>query len=126
MNLKIYKSVTGVQYSFLLNKKSSGTVCVTFRGSNKMFQTKDEELQKLIEETRYYKEKNIVLAQTVSGEKAKERKSDPIDYADVDSLQSAADVLVTEYGYKPEQVNTPIKVKTASSKVGISFPNLIS
>ena len=128
MDLKVYKSATNTLYSFLVKKEGKddeGTVCVSFHGSNKQFQTRDPELQKLIEATRYFKEKKIVLARVYSGERAKEQKSSPVDYPDVMDINAAVEVLMRDFGCKDTQINTPAKIKKVSAEVGASFPNWV-
>ena len=126
MDLKVYKSATNTLYSFLVEKKNGGgTVCVSFHGSNKQFQTRDPELQELIESTRYFKSKKIVLARVYSGERAKEQKSSPVDYPDVMDINAAQEVLIRDFGCKDTQVNTPAKIKKVAADVGASFPNWV-
>ena len=124
MGLKVYRSNTGVKYNFLLDKKNKQQVMVMFRGGNKSFQTKDTELQKLIEETRYFKDGLICLIEEVEGEKAKDVKPDEVVYSDVTEMQDAIVVLVNDFGVKETTLKTPADIKKAADRVGASFPNL--
>jgi len=123
MGLKVYKSSTGVRYNFLLNKGNGQQVMVMFRGSNKSFQTKDDELQSLIEATGYFKDGNIVVVSGTSDNEAKNVKSDPVVYTDVTEIQQAIDVLVEDFGVKKETLKTPAAVKKAAESAGAVFPN---
>ena len=126
MDLKIYKSATGVQYSFLVNKKEpAGSVCVSFHGTAKTFQTRDVELQQSIEDTRYFKSGKIVLSRVVAGEKAEGQKSSPVDYPDVTDINKVVEVLVADFGLKEGSLKTPAQIKKAMAEVGASFPNYI-
>ena len=125
MDLKVYKSTTGTQYSFLVNKQESGSVCISFHGSNKVFQTKDAELQELIENTRYFKTRKIALVRVVSGEKAEDQKSSPVDYPDVTDINALVEVLVRDFGLRESDLKTPAKIKKAMETAGASFPNYI-
>ena len=124
MGLKVYKSATGVKYNFLIDKKNKQQVAVSFRGSNKTFQTKDVELQNLIENTRYYKDKFIILIEEVADTEAKNIKPTTVDYPDVTEMQDAIVVLVNDFGVKETALKTPADIKKAADRVGASFPNL--
>ena len=86
MSLKIYKSVTGVKYNILFKKSDGRQVLVSLRGSNKSYQTKDEEIQRLIEATGYYDRGEIVIDGELEGEKSEETKPDPTAYTDVSGI----------------------------------------
>ena len=122
--LKVYKSATGVKYNFILNKKDGTQVTISFKGTVKTFQTKDSELQKLIENHRYFTEKKIFLLEMIEAKKAEGLKSDPVDYPDVIDIQGAIVVLVNHYGKKEAALKNPDVVKKAAAEVGATFSNL--
>lgn len=117
-------SVTGSKYNILLKKKDGHQVLVSFRGSNRSFQTGDVELQGLIEGHRWFKEKQIVVVNEVKGDKAKETKPDLTTYTDVTDIQGAIEVLVQDFQVPEAKLKTPAQVKDAAGKNNVEFPNL--
>jgi hypothetical protein len=124
MSLKVYQSETGVKYNILFKKSDGRQLLVSFRGSNSRFQTKDEELQRLIEASKWFKKKYIVISGEVKGDDSKSAKPDPTTYTDVAGIQDAIDVLVKDYGCKESKLKTPDAVKKAAAENNVDFPSI--
>ena len=124
MGLKVYKSAAGVKINFLVNKEDKTQVLISFRGSNKSYQTKDAELQKLIEKSRYFEGGNIILEGEQDGSPAEDIRQSTTDYLDIVEFQDAVDFLVKNHGAKEATLKTPAALKKAADGFGVSFPNL--
>ncbi len=123
MVTKIYRSRTGVRYTFLV-KKGENHVSVSFRGSTREYVTSDAELQNAIEGTKYFKEKKIVVVELA--ESKGEDKNSPTDYNDVSDINGAVAILSGEpYNVSKAKLRTPDAVRKAAKENDVSFPNLI-
>jgi hypothetical protein len=125
MGLKVYRSKTGIKYNLLLQKKDGRQVQIEFRGSNKEYRTVDTEIQKLIEDTKYFSDKKIELFQSVADDKIKDHTPvDEIVYTSVTTMQEAADVLIKNHKAKAKDVMTPEAIKSAAKGLRVSFPSV--
>jgi hypothetical protein len=124
--LKVYRSKTGVKYSLLFQKEDRTQVQIEFRGSNKEYRTRDEEIQRLLEEGRHFTEKKIELFQSVTeDEKSKEAAVSEIIITSITEIQDAAAFLQKEYSVKAKDLKTPSDIKAAARAKGVSFPNVV-
>ena len=129
---KVYKSLTGIKYNFLLSRKDGQTVMVMFTGSDKSYRTSDKELQGLIEDSLYFKGgivdgkkvNKVIDLDFVSAETDSPIKPSVLDYVDITSLQEAKELLVKSHGVKESSLKTPDDIRKHADKLNIAFPNL--
>jgi hypothetical protein len=125
MSLKVYRSKTGVKYNILFQKKDGRQVQIEFRGSNKEYRTRDEEIQELIESGSYFTEKKIELCHTMAEDKLPENTPvDEVIYTNVTEVQEAVDILIKNHGAKAKDLKTPSSVKSVAKDHNVSFPNV--
>ncbi|MDR2917849.1 MAG: hypothetical protein LBV72_00580 [Tannerella sp.] len=123
--LKIYRSKTGVKYNLLFQKKDGTQVQLEFRGSNREYRTRDEEIQKALEGGKYFKEKKIEVFQLIKeDEEAEAVPASEIVVTSVTDIQAAADILIKDYGIKAKDLKTPEAIKAAAKQANVSFPNV--
>lgn len=122
--LKTYQSATGVLYNILLGKRDGKQIAVEFRGSMAEFSTSDAEVQSLLEDTEYYKQKKIFIVYENESKDEDTPKLSPITYTNVEDFQSAVEVLVKEYNVNESDIKTPNKLGKVAKEKGVSFPNL--
>ena len=124
MALKIYRSKTGIKYNLLLEKANKTQVQVEFRGSNKEYRTYDEEIQKLIENGKYFTGGKIELFQTLKDDERSAKKASEATYTNVTDMQGVIDILVDEYKLKAKDLKDPESIKKAAKECNASFPNV--
>jgi hypothetical protein len=125
MSLKVYKSETGVKYNILLKKSDGRQALVSFKGGDRSFRTNDEELQRLIEASKYFEKKFISISEEIKdGGREATNPAPSIYYTDVVDIQGAIDVLIKDFHVKESKLKTPDQVKKAAAENNVDFPNL--
>lgn len=124
MMRKVYfsKDKQKFQFSAKVNDEVKNITFLNFGGS---FGTSDKGEQEAIENSFYFKKGLIYLAESTQEKEDVSPDDDKIVREDVPDYQTARQVLMSEYGLKPQAVpNNPDGILKAAAKVGVLFPNL--
>jgi hypothetical protein len=121
---KTYRSTTGVKYNIIFKKENGTRIMVSFKGSQRLYTTKDLEIQKFLEASKYFEEKKIEVSGQDEDDKIKSSPKERTSYIDVKLLQEAAEILNKDFGVPLEEMKTPAGIKKWAKKSDVSFPNL--
>ena len=121
----MYKSATGVLYTFPVVIQDKKTVWVSFKGSENSYSTDDAQVQKAIGQTSYFKGGKIVL---VGGDTDTKPENPPIvetkEFLDVADVNGAKDVLKADpYNVLPQSLRSEEAVRRKAAENGVLFPN---
>ena len=128
MAIKKYISKTGIQYTFPVMVKEKA-VWISFKGNENDYVTSNKDIQKAIEETEKFKNKEIALAGEVKEEKAEKSGGatsgfDPAVFEDVTDINGAVGVLKDKpYNVHHMKLKSPEAIKLAMEACNVSFPN---
>lgn len=131
--VKKYKSLTGKQYTFPVTTKEK-RVFVEFSGPRNEFVTDDEDVQKALEESPKFLNKEIGLitkidntlyAADIPSKKLVDEYA-PATFEDVVDINGAIDILKGEpYKAKASSLKTPGKVREQAEAFNVFFPNWV-
>jgi len=124
MAKKVYKSLTGIQYTFPV-KINDKIRWISFTGDQLEYVTSDKKIQDAIEDCRNFKEKLIGLSFT----KGKCDEESPVfestEFPDVTVLNDAVAVLRGEpYRVNHSKLKSKDAILAVARGLGVSFPNL--
>lgn len=134
MVTKTYK-ITGMQRAFIKVVVHDYKKGITFDNFEPLdctckYSTSNDEVQRAIEAHPWFCKGIIKLFRTTGGE-VEEPKNDDCTKTEptrsmprVKSVNSAVNILVTQFGCEMEEVDTREKMLAKAEELGVSFPNL--
>ncbi|MDR0823893.1 MAG: hypothetical protein LBN74_02290 [Prevotella sp.] len=133
MAKKKYISLTGIQYTFpviIKVKEKDKVVWVSLKGNENDYVTANEDVQKAIEATDKFKNKEIGISEKQLADENKNDKKtkidfDPAEFESVTDINGVIEVLNGEpYKVAKNKLKTPDSIKSAMETYNVSFPNL--
>lgn len=129
---KIYKSLTGIQYTFPVRVKNDGKeerVWISFRGNSDSYITSRKEVQEAIENSDRFKNKEIEMESGASDDydesNLPSEGNPPQSFPEVKDINMAVEILGAEpYKVDRRSLKTPAGIRAKAKEYNVEFPNL--